>query len=227
MIGRQAEEADLLQLQTGMEPGAVGAEEELAGAGAPDGLDQVVEAADSRGVGVDVGVAGEEIDGLLLRPPVVPEAAHVGDHEGHVRILRREHVEDVWLAGDVDQHGDAVGAGSLADLARRQGLGAVDLDPSEAVLPHRPRHQGADAAGVAPGVYEREADQALRMGGDDLRELGVGSPVIAVEAGEDDGAADPRRSRAPQVGAEGGVGEGRAGHGVTTAGVAVEVDDHG
>ena len=65
----------LRQLDAGMQPRPVGAEQDLVRAGALHRLLQQVEAADAGRVGVDVRMAHEMIDQGELRAPVVGEAA--------------------------------------------------------------------------------------------------------------------------------------------------------
>ena len=79
---------DLRQLDPRMEPGPVGAEQDLVRAGAAQRLLEQIEAPHAGGVGVDVVVAHEMVDQRELRGPVVCEAAEVRDDEGDVGILR-------------------------------------------------------------------------------------------------------------------------------------------
>lgn len=73
--GPQSECLHFGQLEPGVQEGPVGAEDQLAGARAPDRLHKVVESADARGVGVDVRIAHQLVDETEVGPPVVREAA--------------------------------------------------------------------------------------------------------------------------------------------------------
>src|SRR3954470_1746542 len=110
-----------------MEIGAVGAEKELVYPGALDGLDKVVEPADTRGVGVDVGEADELVDHSLVGAPVVREAAEVGDDEVYPGVLWGEQVDHVGLADDVDEQRESKVLSRLADLARGHPLRPMDF----------------------------------------------------------------------------------------------------
>src|SRR4051794_38400278 len=67
----QAEEADLLQLQRGMEPRTVGTEDHLSGAGAPHRFHDEIESLHAGRVGVDVRVPRQHIEQHALRIPFV------------------------------------------------------------------------------------------------------------------------------------------------------------
>ena len=68
LIGRrQAQQAYFGQLDAGMEPGPIRAEQDLVGASPPDGLNEQVKAPHARGVGVDVRVAGQGVEEGHLR----------------------------------------------------------------------------------------------------------------------------------------------------------------
>src|SRR5262245_34236751 len=103
----------------------------------------------------------------------------------------------------------------------------MDLDTAKSVAGDGAVDQVEDAAGVATGVDESEADQAARVAGDDPRDFGVGGRVIAVERAENDRAVDTRLARAAKVGLDGRVGIPGGRHAVAIAGVTVAIDDHG
>src|SRR5205807_4378784 len=93
LAGGESQQADLLKLEAGVQPGPVGAEQQLAGAGLGDRLHKVVEAPYARGVGEDVRVKAQLADQLDVRFPIVHEGAEMRDYEAHVTVLGRHHVD--------------------------------------------------------------------------------------------------------------------------------------
>ena len=73
----QSQHPNLVEFYAGMKPGAVRAEQELLRSGALDGLDNVIETADTGRVGVHVGQAYKLVHHLLVCSPVITEAAEV------------------------------------------------------------------------------------------------------------------------------------------------------
>ena len=76
-----------MEFEAGGQPRAVRAKEKFARAGAFNGRDDVVKAADARSVRVDVGIAHQLFDDAFVRAPIVGEAAEVRDNEVDVGIL--------------------------------------------------------------------------------------------------------------------------------------------
>ena len=77
-----------------MKPRAIGAKKELVRSGAPGGLHKIIEPSDARGVGKDIRPADQLIYYLLLRAPVVIEAAEMrtwGWRGGDFRKRSRRH----------------------------------------------------------------------------------------------------------------------------------------
>ncbi len=68
-----------------MQPRAIGAEEDFVGTSTFDRLDEVVEAADAGGVGVDVGVARHLVGDAQVGAPVVGEATGTASGGSAVR----------------------------------------------------------------------------------------------------------------------------------------------
>ena len=108
---------DLRQLDARMQPGTVGAEQDLVRTGAAQRLLEQIEATHAGGIGVDVVVAHEMVDQGELRGPIVCEAAEMRDDEGDVGILLRQQLDDRDFAGYVVEHGNPEGAGGLANLS--------------------------------------------------------------------------------------------------------------
>src|SRR5579863_2959399 len=117
-----------------MNPGAVGAEQKLACSGAFDGFDDVIETADGGSVGINVRVARNLIDHLLMSPPIVGVAAEVRDDEIYVRVLRRQHVDDFGATDHVKEDRKAEGSRGFAHFAGGHGFKAVNLDAAKAPL---------------------------------------------------------------------------------------------
>lgn len=209
-----------------MRPGAVGAKEQLVRAGAPDCLNQIVKLPDGRRVRVNVGIAPNLIDHLLVSFPVVGVAAEVRDDEIYVGILRSKHVDDLGPADDIHQHRHAKPACRVAHLTRRHGIEAVNFDASEIPFVERAANHVPDAPRVAAGVNERKTDQAAGMSSNDLAEFFIGLRVVAVESGNDDRLVDAGKAGAPNIGLErrDRVPGGR--HAVAFSSVAMTVDDH-
>jgi len=169
---------DLGQLDAGMEPGPVCAEQDLVRAGPAQRLLEQIEAPHARGVGVDVVVAHEVVDQGELCRPVVGEAAEVRDDEGDVGIFLRQQLDDRHLADDVIEHGDPEGAGSVADLAADPADMTMNLDADEAVALDGRLHHRCDAAAIALGIDEGEAVEAAGLAGHDAGHFPVGHGVV-------------------------------------------------
>ena len=137
---------------------AVGAEQELVRTCAPRGLNQVIETADAQCVGIDVGPPHQLIDYLLMRSPVVAEAAEVGNNERHVRVLRGHHFHRWSVAAYVHEKGNSKAACRFANLARRRSIRTVDLYPAEIPFPHRLFRHRMDAVRIARAVDKGKAD---------------------------------------------------------------------
>ena len=78
---------NLVEFHAGVQPRTVGAEKEFVRTRSPDRLYDVVKATYAGCIGVHVGIADKLIYHLLLRPPVVSEAAQVGDDKVDPEIL--------------------------------------------------------------------------------------------------------------------------------------------
>ena len=113
---RKSEQPHLRELDAGVQPRPVAAEQHLPRPPVRR-LGQQVEPAHRRGVRVDVGVAHEHPDHRDLRAPFVGEAAEVRDDELDVGILARHELDGLDLAHRVVEHGHAEPSCRLADLA--------------------------------------------------------------------------------------------------------------
>src|SRR5260370_36665091 len=82
----------------------------------PDGLDDVIETPNTRGIGINVGQPHKLIDESLMGAPVVAEASEMRDYEIHVRVFRREHVYDLRLPSPIDEPRQTESFGGFADL---------------------------------------------------------------------------------------------------------------
>ena len=165
---RQLERAYLRQLDTGVEPGAVGAEDELVSSRAPSRGFQEIEPPDPRRIGVDIRVTHEMIDERQLGFPVVGKAAQVGNDERDGGILRRQQLHDRDFSHDVVDHRKPIGARDLADLPCDPPIVTMHLDSAESVLHHGGAYQGGDATSVALRVHEGETVKSIRSTANEL-----------------------------------------------------------
>src|ERR1700728_1581518 len=210
-----------------MNPGTLRTKDELARSRPLNGLYNVVEAANSRSVSVDVRIACHLVDHLLVRSPVVGIAAEMRDDEVDAWILGRKHVNHLGTADHVDKNGQAKGACSFTHFARGHGVEAVNLNAAKAPLAHRTLDHPEDASSIAGGVDEGKANQAARMFCDDASQFGIGFVVVTVEDRHNDGLRDPRSPRPAEIGTDVRNGIPRRGHAVSGPGMAVTIDDHG
>lgn len=164
-----------------MQPRAIGAEQDFVGASAFDRLDNVVEAANAGGVGVDVGVARHLVDDAQVGAPVVGEAAEVGDNEVDVGVLGGEEFDEIGLSGGVVEEGDAKGAGSIADFAGGGTIHAVDFDAAKVPAIDGFGDCCINPAFVTLGMGEGEANEAIGLTGYNSSGVDVGLLVVAME----------------------------------------------
>jgi hypothetical protein len=178
LIGREAEEVHFVQLEPGMQPGSIGSEEHLVGAGAPHSLEQEIEAPDPCRVRVDVVMSYQLIDQSAVSAPVVRETAEMRDDEVDIGILGREQFDDGDLTHDVIENRNTMSAGSEADLAGDPRVVLMNLDAATVQLGNRFVHHSANATGVAHWVHHREGEKALRCPRDDLGDLAICGRVV-------------------------------------------------
>ena len=88
--GDSSQRANLRELDRRMQPRTIGSEQHFARAGALHSLLEEIEAAHTGRVGIDVGMARDEIDQRELRPPVVGKAPEVRDDEGDIGVFLRQ-----------------------------------------------------------------------------------------------------------------------------------------
>jgi hypothetical protein len=88
-----------------MQPGSIGAEQHFVRPGTLHRFHKVAKPPHTRGVGIDVGVASKLVYHLLVRAPVAPETAQVGDDEVHIWILRGQHFNYKGLTDDIHEQG--------------------------------------------------------------------------------------------------------------------------
>lgn len=87
-----------------LNPGSIRLVKTLAGSGWCDGLDNVIERPDWHSVRVDVGMADNSINDLLVSLRVVDEATKVRNDEVNISITRHEHLGDMWLQAYIDKY---------------------------------------------------------------------------------------------------------------------------
>jgi hypothetical protein len=73
---------------------------------------------------------------LLVRTPVIGEAAEMRNDEVNVPVLRGQHFDYRRTAGDINEQRQAKGPGGLADLSGRCGIVAMNFDAAKAPSPH-------------------------------------------------------------------------------------------
>ena len=97
------EQSDFGDLDTRVQPRPIGAEEKFAWSRTFDRLDNVIELAHSRRVGEHIRVTSQLVSDLLMRAEIIGVAAQVRNDEIDVGVLRRDHVDDLGAAGDIDE----------------------------------------------------------------------------------------------------------------------------
>src|SRR5262249_2082762 len=148
LSGRQTNYANLVQLDLGMQPRSVGAEDQFPRPGAFDRLDDIIKTAHARRVGVNVGQADELIHYLLLRAPVVHKAAQVRDDEVYVRVFGRQQINDVSSADYVHQHRNSQPPNRVTDFASGKRVVSVNLQAAKAEFADGPGDYFMNPAGV-------------------------------------------------------------------------------
>src|SRR5215472_11494554 len=134
-----------------------------------------------------------------MRTPVVGVTPQVRDDKVNVGVLRRQHVNNLRPADHIDKDGQPKRSRGFADLARRHGFEAMDLDAAETPLADRVRDHGKNPSGVARGVDEHKSDQAGWVAGDDVRELCICPVVIAMKSGDYDRLVNARGTGTAEV----------------------------
>src|SRR5260370_31980688 len=107
-----------MKLQAGIEARAIGTEDHFLCSGPGDGLHDVIEAPYPRCIRIDIGIAHELIHDLLLRPPIVAEAAEMRDDEIDVGVARSHHVNHKGLSGHIEEYRQAEGPPGLVHFPR-------------------------------------------------------------------------------------------------------------
>jgi len=209
-----------------MEPGAVGAKQNLGWPGPLQRLLKKVEAPDAGGVGVEIRIAGERVDEGLLRLPVVGEAAEMRDDEVDIGIFPAKQVGNGNFTHRVVQDGQMKKTRRVANRAIDAGVVTVHLDTEEPVTPYRAADQIKHAMAIAFGVYEGKAIELFRPAGYDAGDLPIRDCVVGMEGSEQHALANADLSRAHQVPIEGSAGVPGTGKTVAFTCVTMAVDDH-
>jgi hypothetical protein len=226
LLRRKTEQPDLMKLESGMKPWTVGTKDQLACACATDCLDEIVEAPNAGSIGKDIWVTNQLIDDLLMRAESIRKTSQVRNDECHVRILRREHVDDVRFACNIGEDWKPIPARSLAEFASWHVLVPVNLDAAKSEMTNGFPNHFVDAAGIAPAMHHGEASEALALPGDEAREFPVGCRVIGMKCRDNNRVIDSGGSRAAKIRFERRVGIPGRRHQVTTARMTVAVDNH-
>src|SRR5499426_453644 len=226
LFRRQTNYANLVQLNLGMQPRSVGAEDQFPRPGAFDRLDDIIKTAHARRVGVNVGQANELIHYLLLRAPVVHKTAQARDDEVYVRVFRRQQINDVSSADHVHQHRNSQPPNRVTDFASGKRVVSVNLQAAKAEFADGAGDDFINPAGVALRVNRRKADQPVRAPGDDARQFGVGLSVVAVTRRDDTRLVDSGGARPAQVRVKRRVSAPRRVQSVAASGVAMSVNNH-
>jgi len=215
-----------MQFEARVEPRTIRAKQEFASASPLEGLDDVVELPNTRGVRVDVGISSQLIRDLLVGFPIIRITSKMGDDEIDPRVLRSKHVDHRGPADHVHKHWQAKRSGGFTDLPRRHGFITVDFDSTKMPLSNRLPDHLKNPPGIPLAMHKAESDEARGMARYKLRHLAVGPPVIAVQRRKNDGFVDSRCPGPSQIGVQRRVGIPWRCHLVSFAGVAMTIDDH-
>src|SRR4051794_30911165 len=97
-------------------------------------LHQIVKSADARCICQHVGIADQLLNYTLVGAPIITETSEMGDDEIHLRVLRCEHVDHVWLAGHIDNDGQMELLRGLAYFTGRHSFVAMDFQATKPVV---------------------------------------------------------------------------------------------
>jgi hypothetical protein len=168
----------------------------------------------------------ELIYNLLMSFPIIAETTQVRNDEVDIRVLRRQHFDDVGLTRNIDEQGQAKCLCSFAQFPGWHRLVPVCLDPSKSPACHSMLDHLKYAPRISGCMDKNEADKPVGITRDNLGHLSVGLCIVAVEEGKHNRFVDSSRPGAPQIKVQWRVGVPGRGHQIAFAGVTVTVNDH-
>src|SRR5215831_12053729 len=209
-----------------MEPGTIGAKEKFVRSTSLDCFNQVAELADSGSIRVYVRIPRQLIRYLLVRLPIVREAAKMGNDEVHIRIFRSKHVHHLRTADDIDQDRKSEGPRRFTYLARGHAFKPMNFDSLETPARYGVLNHAEDFARIAFCVDKDKSNESLGITSNDAGNLSVGLLIVAMKGREHNRLVYPRRAGAAQMSCHRRIRVPRGGHFVAFSGVAVTVNNH-
>jgi hypothetical protein len=221
----QAEGPHFGQLEAGVQPRPVAAEQHARRTADAHRLDEEVEAPDTGCVCVEVGESRQEANEGGLCAPVIGKRPEVRNDEIDGRVLRRKEGNTRDVSHHIVEYRDRKVAGDLANVATERRITPMDLDPAKATARDEMMEHGPEATPVADGMNKGESRQLVGVCGHKIVEFRIGAGVVGVERREDDRVADPCGGRAPRVCATRSRRIPGAGHAVALSGMTVAIND--
>src|SRR6476646_8420758 len=124
------------------------------------------------------------INHLLVRFPVVSKASKMSDDEIDVRILRGEHVYDLWTANDVHEYRKPKPPGGFTHLARGHAFKSMNLDAPKTPPRYGMLYHAEYFAGIAFCVHKNKPNESPGITADNAGDLLIGQLIIAVKGRE-------------------------------------------
>src|SRR5262245_26277643 len=121
-----------MEFDARMKPGPIRAEKKLTQSAVFNYLNQIAELPNPQYIRINVKIPRQLIGHLLMRLPIIGEAAEMDNNEIHVRVFRRKHVHHLWTADNVHKDRETKHPGRFAYLACGHAIEPVDLHSSKA-----------------------------------------------------------------------------------------------